>query len=232
MTEELPAAVLFGLLFAVLALSSALTVVGSWLVIWRYRGSVKRAMSASGVSPGQVELASARPPGAGQPPQAERLDVDVDGLYRSVASAPVIAAACSAVAGLAYALVLASTYVLALPAARTPTRFALTLWIDFWPVVVAAGFTAPRFVRWVAIGTLVYFTPFVLGLIALVLFPGPPPETIEAALQAAFDTVTPRMMFVFWIVFAGMPTGVLLLFLNPRLRAVSPLLLAFSMLLT
>ena len=227
MTEQL----LFGLLFAILAFSSALTVVGSSFVIWRYRRSVTRAMSTSGPGLGQVELASAAPPGAVPPAHSRRSGVDADTLYRSAAAAPSLAAAGSAVAGLAYALVLACAYVLAFPAARTPTRFALTLWIDFWPVVVAAGFTAPRFVRWIATGTLVYFMPFVLGMIALILFPGPPPQTAEAALQAAFDTVTPRMMIVFWIVFAGMPTGVLLLLLNPRLRAVSPLLLAFSMLL-
>ena len=212
MTEQL----LFGLLFAILAFSSALTVVGSWIVIWRYRRSVTRAMSASGLSPGQVDLASAVPPGAVPPAHSRRSGVAADTLYRSAAAAPSLAAAGSAVAGLAYALVLACAYVIAFPAARTPTRFALTLWIDFWPVVVAASFTAPRFIRWIATGTLVYFMPFVLGMIALILFPGPPPPTAEAALQAAFDTVTPRMMVVFWIVFAGMPTSVLLLLLNPR----------------
>jgi hypothetical protein len=36
-------------------------------------------------------------------------------------------------------------------------------------------------------------------------------------------------MATFWLAFAAPPTAVLLLFLNPRLRAVSPLMLAFAM---
>src|SRR6202043_3512206 len=135
---------------------------------------------------------------------------------------------CSAAAGLAYALVLAFAFVLAFPAARTPARFELTLWVDLWPVVVAAAFTAPRFTSWAVIGTAVYFLPFVLGTIALLVFPEPPAPSAEVALLAVFSTVTPRLMVVYWIMFAGVPTAVLLLFLNPRLRAVSPLLLAFS----
>jgi hypothetical protein len=82
------------------------------------------------------------------------------------------------------------------------------------------------------IGTAVYFVPFVLGTIALLVFPEPPAPSADVALLAIFDTVTPHRMVFFWVLFAGAPTGVLLLFLNPWLRAVSPLLLAFSMILT
>ncbi len=232
MTDQLPAAALFGLLFIVLAASSVLTLAGSWIVLWRYRRSVARAMSTSGSSTDAVALDSSARPDSRPTSRTGRSPVDAEALYRSAAEAPVLAAVCSGMAGLAYALVLAGAYVLAVPAARTPLRFTLTLWVDLWPVVIAAALTAPFFVRWIAVGTTAYFTPFVLGTIALLLFPGPPPASAEEALRAAFDTVTPRMMLVFWIMFAGLPTGVLLLFLNPRLRAVSPLLLAFSMLTT
>lgn len=232
MTDQLPAAALFALLFVVIAASSVLTLVGSWLVLWRYRRSVARAMSTSGVSTDAVVLDSTARLDSGPPSYTGRSPVDAETLYRSAAAAPALAAVCSGIAGLAYALVLACAYVLAVPAARTPLRFTLTMWVDLWPVVIAAAFTAPFFVRWIAVGTMAYFTPFVLGTIALLLFPGPPPTSAEAALRTAFDTVTPRTMLVFWIMFAGLPTSVLLLFLNPRLRAVSPLLLAFSMLTT
>jgi hypothetical protein len=230
MTDQLPAAALFGLLFVALAASSALTLVGSWLVLWRYRRSVARAMNTSGTSAEPVEPDSAAPAGRHPPSHAGRSRADADALYRGAATAPVLAAVCSGIAGLAYALVLAGAYVLAVPAARTPLRFTLTLWVDLWPVVIAAALTAPYFVRWISVGTVAYFTPFVLGTVALMLCPPPPPASTEAALRAALDTVTPRMMLVFWIMFAGLPTVVLLLFLNPRLRAVSPLLLAFSLL--
>jgi hypothetical protein len=241
MNELPPAALLFGLLFVVLAFSSALTLVGSWLIIWRYRRSVVRAMSASGFGAEEASPSfAATPPSAGMPtcgdlPAPARAGLSGGGgdpLFRSAVGAPWVAASCSAAAGLAYALVLAFAFVLAFPAARTPARFELTLWVDLWPVVVAAAFTAPRFTSWAVIGTAVYFLPFVLGTIALLVFPEPPAPSAEVALLAVFDTVTPRLMVVYWIMFAGVPTAVLLLFLNPRLRAVSPLLLAFSMIVT
>ncbi|MDH5341089.1 MAG: hypothetical protein OEW22_15000, partial [Rubrivivax sp.] len=229
MTDALPTATLFGLLFLVLAASAALALVGSWFVLWRYRRSVARAMSAIGIGarPAAPDVTAALDCDSTE--CTEHLRVDADALYRGAAKAPILAAACAGIAGLAYALVLASAYVLAFPVARTPLRFALTLWIHLWPVVLAAAFTAPRFVRWIAVGATAYFMPFVVGALALMLFPEPPPASVEAALQAAFDTVTPRMMLVFWLTFAGLPSGLLLLFLNPRLRAVSPLLLAFGM---
>ena len=230
MTDALPAAALFGLLFLVLAGSAALALVGSWLVLWRYRRSVARAMSTSGIGARSAAPDVTAALNSDSTARTEHLRVDSDALYRGAARAPMIAAACAGIAGLAYALVLASAYVLAFPVARTPLRFALTLWIDLWPVVIAAAFTAPRFARWIAVGTTAYFTPFVVGTLALMLLPELPPASTEAALQAAFETVTPRMMLVFWLMFAGLPSGVLLLFLNPHLRAVSPLLLAFGML--
>ena len=204
MNELPPAALLFVLLFVVLAFSSALTLVGSWLVIWRYRRSVVRAMSASGFGAEEARPSSAAtPPSAGMPARGDQpaparagLSGGGDGLFRSAVGAPWVAAACSAAAGLAYALVLAFAYVLAFPAARTPVRFALTLWVDLWPVVVAAAFTAPRFASWVLIGTAVYFVPFVLGTIACaVLFLA---ETAHGWSKNAFTVTTHAYGSVFY----------------------------------
>jgi hypothetical protein len=236
MNESSTAALLFSLLFLVLAFSSVITLVGSLLVIWYYRRSVVRGMNASGFCAEEAHHPlAATPPSPGTPargdlPAPVRAGLSGSGaaLFRSAVGAPRVAAACSAAAGLAYALVLAFAYVLAFPAARTPMRFALTLWVALWPVVVAVAFTAPRFARWALIGTTVYFIPFGLGTLALLVFPEPPPPSAEAALLAIFNTVTPHRMIFLWVVFAGVPTGVLLLFLNPKFRAVSPLLLAFS----
>ena len=237
--SEIPLAVLWGALFVTLLGSCALTLIGSWLVLWRYRRSVARAMSMSGF--GAVEQApagaAAASTGAGivstSPVTAsareERPSGRAEALFRRAVWAPWLETACLAAAGLAYALVLACAYLLATPAARTPTRFALTLWVDLWPLVIAAALTAPRFLRSAAVAAALYFTPFVLGTITLLVFPDAPADSVDAALLGLRDTVTPTVMVWFWIVFAGAPTGALLLSLNPRLRAVSPLLLAFTM---
>lgn len=232
-------AVLWGALFVTLVGSCALTLIGSWLVLWRYRRSVARAMSISGFGAIQQASAGAVPasPGVGvvstspvtTSPRGDRPSGRAEALLRRAVRAPWLETACLAAAGLAYALVLACAYLLATPAARTPTRFALTLWVDLWPLVIAAALTAPRFLRSAAVASALYFTPFVLGTIALLAFPDAPADSVDAALLGLRDTVTPTIMVWFWIVFAGAPTGALLLFLNPRLRAVSPLLLAFTM---
>lgn len=232
-------AVLWSALLITLVASCALTFIGSWLVLWRYRLSVARAMSMSGFEPVEQASSGVAPPapavgivssppvttnlGKGEPSDRAEL------LLRRVVQAPWLETGCLAAAGLAYALVLACAYLLAIPAARTPTRFALTLWVDIWPLVIAAALTAPRFLRSAAVGSALYFMPFALGTFALLAFPDAPADSVDAALLGLRDTVTPSLMVWFWIVFAGAPTGALLLFLNPRLRAVSPLLLAFTM---
>ena len=231
--------VLWGALFVTLVASCALTFIGSWLVLWFYRRSVARAMSMSGfgtieqasagVPPPSTEVGSVSTSPVTTSPGGEQPSDRAEALLRRAVRAPWLETGCLAAAGLAYALALASAYLLATPAARTPTRFALTLWVDLWPVVIAAALTAPRFLRSAAVGSALYFMPFVLGTIALLVFPDAPADSVDAALLGLRDTVTPTLMVWFWIIFAGAPTGALLLFLNPRLRAVSPLLLAFTM---
>jgi hypothetical protein len=107
-------------------------------------------------------------------------------------------------------------------------RFLLTLSVDCWPIVVAIGFTAPSFARAAAVGSAVYFAPFVVGTLVVLAMPSAPQDSIESVLATMNETVTPKFMLRQWFIYAGLPTAVLLLFLNPRTRAVSPLLLAFA----
>jgi len=46
--------------------------------------------------------------------------------------------------------------------------------------------------------------------------------------MALQETISPSLLLRYWLVYAALPSVVLLLFLNPRTRAVSPLLLAFT----
>jgi len=217
------------LLFIVLAGASILTLVGSLFVLWRYRLAVERAMrvnvrlgadahAATDTGRSPITLAATRMAGD-----------DRVALFRRAADAPRVEIACVVTAGLAYAAVLASALLLARVEVRTPWRFALTLWIDAWPIVIAMALSAASFARTAAIAAAAYALLFVVGTLVLIALPDDSPDSAGAMLVALGDTVTPAMMARFWLVFAAAPAAVLLLFLNPRLRAVSPLVLAFAM---
>ena len=234
--QELAPVVLFIALYVVLIVAALLTLIGSWLLIWRYQRGVEAAMHESGIdapsaasSPG-MPLAAEPPalaPGIpGPAPQPARADADA--LFERALGAPREAALGSLAAGLAFALILAVAFLVAVPEARTPLRFFFTVWVDCWPIVVAVAFTAPSFARWAAIGAIAYFIPFVVGVLVAMAIPEAPPHSIEAAVMGLQETISPSLLLRYWLIYAALPTVVLLLFLNPRTRAVSPLLLAFT----
>ena len=221
--------------FIVLAGASVFTLIGSWLVLWRYRRSVARAMRASGWAAGPQQAAESPIAPAVTAAASAPATTSADGereraqrLFSRAVHAPWVELACIGAGGVAYAIVLASAFLLANEAARTPLRFALTLWVDAWPIVIAAALVGPGFVRSAALGSALYAALFALGTLAAIAVPQPAAESVDAVLLALRDTVTPAMMVRFWLIFAAVPTAVLLLFLNPSLRAVSPLLLTFT----
>jgi len=237
--QELAPVVLFVALFLVLIVASFLTLVGSLLVIWRYQRGVEAAMHESGVAAAPVEAARAEVVGAA--PSAASGDArsasatqtpptrtDADALFARALRAPREAARSAAVFGLSFAVVLALAFLLAIPEARTVQRFLFTLWVDCWPIVIAAAFAAPSFARAAALGSVAYFVPFVVASLVVLVLPTAPAESIDAVLLEMRDTITPEWMLRQWFLYAALPTAALLLFLNPRLRAVSPLLLAFT----
>jgi hypothetical protein len=235
--QELAPVVLFIALYVVLVVAALLTLVGSWLLIWRYQRGVEAAMHESGIAAPAAAAAPATPlaapssatlaPGTPAPaPPAPRADADA--LLERARSAPREAALGSLAAGLAFALILAVAFLVAVPEARTLPRFLFTVWVDCWPIVVAVAFTAPSFARAAAIGAVAYFIPFVVGVLVAMAIPEAPPESIEAAVMALQVTIPPSLLLRYWLIYAALPTVVLLLFLNPRTRAVSPLLLAFT----
>ena len=232
-------------MFLVIAASSILTLLGSIAIIVLYRRAVLRAMNQSGFDQVAADAAGRSMPDAAvhdevptqviavEPPHADaQASTHADALHRRARQAPWHAARDLAIAGLAFALVLAAAYSLATPAARTLPRFAMTTWVDAWPVVLAAALVAPRFLRWGAIGAAIYFVPFVLGsLYALLTLPAGP-DSLDAGIAAAQTSVTPPFLLFMWSIYAGIPTVLLLLFLNRWTRAVSPMLLAFTTIVT
>ena len=234
--QELVPFVLFIALFVVLIVAALLTLIGSWLVIWRYQRGVDAAMNESGIDTSSgaapvgmtpaVESSSDLPSTRDPLPSAPTARADA--LFERALRAPREAALGSLAAGLAYALILAAAYLVVTPAARTPLRFLFTVWVDCWPIVVAVAFTAPSFVRGAAIGAIAYFTPFVIGMLVAMGLPEAAPQSADAAVMETWETMVAQHLLRFWLVYAALPTVMLLLFLNPRTRAVSPLLLAFT----
>ena len=237
--QELAPVVLFVALFLVLVVASLLTLVGSLLVIWRYQRGVEAAMHESGVAAAPVAAARAEAVGAvpsaasGEARSAATTSAvptrtDADAVFARALRAPREAARSAAAFGLSFAVVLALAFLLAVPEARTAQRFLFTLWVDCWPIVIAAALAAPSFARAAALCSVAYFVPFVVAPLVVLMLPAAPADSIDAVLLEMRDTITPEWMLRQWFLYAALPTVALLLFLNPRLRAVSPLLLAFT----
>ena len=236
--QELAPVLLFIALYAVLIVAAVLTLIGSSLLIWRYQRGVEAAMHQSGISADSVAPAQGTPqadesPGTAALPAAAPASTPVDGqaLLEGALRAPREAALGSLAAGLAFALVLALAFMVAVPEARTPLRFVFTVWVDCWPIVVAVAFTAPAFARAATLGAAVYFVPFVVGTVVALAIPEAPPQSLDEAVMGVQRTITPELLLRYWALYAALPTVVLLLCLNPRTRAVSPLVLAFAMII-
>src|SRR5215204_434723 len=139
--QELAPVILFIALYIVLVVAAFLTLIGSWLLIWRYQRGVEAAMHASGfasrsvASPGTAPAAASSVPASAVVAPAEASiasttppspRADADALFERARRAPRQAALASALAGLAFALVLALGFMVAVPDARTPLRFLFT----------------------------------------------------------------------------------------------------------
>jgi hypothetical protein len=138
MIEELTPQILAIGLLAVLLVAPGLTLLLSALILWLYRRAVLRAMAATA---GGVDVARSAGP---QPPMVVRRTeaaIDVD---RRLMRAPWRAAARYALAGAAFAVVMALAVGMAFPALRSASGFAVPLWITSWPVVMALALTACR----------------------------------------------------------------------------------------
>src|SRR4051794_13777828 len=93
--QELAPVVLFFALWVVLIVAAFLTLIGSWLLIWRYRRGVEAAMHESGIVAASVASAPDTPPGAQSSAAAARAcgpvpppQADADALFARALAAP------------------------------------------------------------------------------------------------------------------------------------------------
>ncbi len=227
--------------------ASVLTLIASTFLLWRYRRTVARLMSAQA---GEAEHRITR--GAqSETPSALALEESdsvkpkpisfspenhlADRLYRLTISEPRRHACKYAVAGVLFALLMglsgffafSQTQINYLRAAAHPLQFLFMFWTFVWPIVLTTNIVAATSQRnrWLAV--LSYFAVLLAlgGLVAL--------TSTEASFQAvnvtlpAWSGETPIRLVSKWNLFNFPPTLLFIIFRHRRVRAVAPLVLSF-----
>jgi len=210
---------LTGALPAVIIVSAVLTALVSIFLLWLYRRAVVRAMSArSGVAVAPLEAPQiSNVVRRGTFPVLEIIDssssfdllVSGGRAYRQALHSLNSCAGVYALGGLAYALVLTSAWMIVAQGGFILTRFLWLLFCYVWPTVLAVSLINPVFKKRIALSY--------GGLIVLVAVVG---------LVRNPDLTVGQLLFSWF--FSNVPGTVLLFaFMNRRVRAVGPLILAF-----
>ena len=208
-----------GMLVFLLLASAALTAPVSLILLWRYRSSVVRAMAgrAAADAPPSVEATASSPvPTAElqlQPLTAASVAAAQTATYRQIRHSLRIAIAVYVSAGLAYALVMTGALMIFTSEdGFPPTRFAVLLLSYAWPTVLAVCLVAAVTARQCAAVAGVYVALF---------------TAISLWALARNPDVTAGQIVILWLITNAPATLLLLAFLQRRVRAVGPLVLAF-----
>jgi hypothetical protein len=210
---------LTGALPVIIIVAAVLTALASIFLLWLYRRAVGRGMRAQagvlsqpvasasalpralgGSSPALAIIDSASHPEASSPGESE---------YRKSMRSLNQAAAVYAIGGLIYALVLTSAWVIAAGAGFNVVRFLLLLSHYSWPIVLVLSLLIPS--------SKPRIIPFYFAIVLII-------STI--ALIRSPD-LTLGQTVIRWLFANGPGTVLILAFLNRRVRAVGPLVLAF-----
>ena len=215
---------LTGILPAVMIASTVLTALVAVFLLWLYRRAVMRDMdTTSGAADMRAPSAALEAkPDADLPALAiTTLAVgsaavkshEAEDVYREANRSLRRAALVYLAGGLAYALVFAFAWLVVSEGGFMPVRFVWLFACYSWPIVLALGLVAvidPR--RHVAIAGVYGVMLIGIAVVALVRNP----------------VLTPGQLVFFWLYANGPGTVLLLAFLRRRVRAVGPLLLAFT----
>ena len=217
---------LTGELSAVLLLAAIVALPVSLGLLRRYRHAVIASMHERA----KERMAGSLPPEASTLPEVPGQSVSdlrtIDRASSSMAGpsaahlatllrAPWQAAVIYAVAGLGYALAMAAASLASWGIEFLPFRLLVFLWICAWPVVLTIGLVAAATRRARLLTTLGYFFVLaILGVVAIVRSP----------------TVSFGSIAVLWAINNVPATVLIWAFLNRRVRAVGPLVLAFMVL--
>lgn len=220
MTGATDSGILPGQLLAILLLATAFTLPVSMGLLTLYRRAVLRSMRARSDS---REIESPETFTSPNGPTQTAPDLVVldhassiavgpagEGIYSRLLRDPWRAAAIYAAAGLCFAAVMAAAFLI--PIGFSPFRYLSIFWIFAWPVVLTVNLVAAATWRARLATASAYFLAFaVLGAITLIRSP---------------DSSWGQLIAL-WLIINLPATVLLLVFLNRRIRAVGPLVLAF-----
>ena len=211
---------LTGALPAIIIVSALLTAVVSMFLLWLYRRAVVRAMSAQAgvvVTPVASAPVSSRvvsgslpvltiidsTPKLGEPPQG---GTGYTQATQSLKQTVLV----YATGGLVFALIMALAWVIAAGRGFSVVRFLLLLSYYSWPIILVVSLLTPTGRSRI----IPVYVAIVLAFIGIALIRNP-------------DDLTVGQLVYLWFFANGPGTVLLLAFLNRRVRAVGPLVLAF-----
>ncbi|GGY06876.1 hypothetical protein GCM10007160_37880 [Litchfieldella qijiaojingensis] len=228
MIEELTSQVVMATMLLILVVAPALTLVLSLLLLWRYRKAVHRAMKrASGYAPVDTPERLTNRIGETRPfPLAQDAGHSDATLLSCAIRRPWLNATRYVAAGLAFALVFASTAQIVFPSGLGLPGFLIALWLYLWPVFLALPLIVPLKKRhWVA-GFLAYVVMYALLSAWASTIHNIPAYHVGEIVVPSRSNVTPETMARLWLIVNAAPTVLMLLCLNRWIRAVVPLVLA------
>jgi hypothetical protein len=217
---------LTGQLTFILIVSAVLALAASFLLLFFYRRAVIKSMRRRGRSE-ILEPKGYLPPEAEHKPNDAPLSFnfvtrdaawtnrDAATLYRWANRRQWLIAAVHIIAGCCFAAAMTAAFLTAGKMSFSPFRFMFFTWANGWPVLMAVDLVVGLSRRGKLIGALVYFLiGTVVGTILLAKNPGVPMG----------------QLLYLWLELNAVPTVLLLIFLNRRIRALGPLVLVFMIL--
>ena len=217
---------LTGQLSFILVASTVLALVASYLLLRLYRRAVIRSMllrsrseilEAKGYLPPETEHRSHDAPlGFNFVTRAEaRTNRGAAMFYRRANRRQWLIAFVHVIAGCCFAAAMTAAFLAASKMDFFPFRFMYLTWANAWPVLIAVDLVVGLSRRGKLIGSVIYFLiGGVLGAVLLAKNPGLP---------------VGQLLYL-WLEFNAVPTVLLFVFLNRRIRALGPLVLIFMIL--
>lgn len=207
---------LTGQLSIVLISAAILALVVSLLILWRYRSTVIKSMRRPSRSPILAPSGHIPPDEPHRPPDTALMFDFVSAaaksnqLYRWARRRPWLAALIYAIAGAGFAATMTTAFLLSTKMALLPWRFLYLTWVNAWPVVLTTNLVATVRRR----GQMIVLAIYLVGGIAL-----------SGSLLDRSPDLTIVQLTYLWFNANAIPSLLLLLFLNRRIRAVGPLVL-------
>lgn len=222
MIEELTPQVAAAVAFVVVALTVLLGSTLALAVLVVYRRNVVRAMAQSGGGRAAADPGDGAHVASGRVPEPA---ATAEPLFERAEHAGRRSAAVDAAAGAAFAVVVAIAAWATVPALHTGPRSLLAFWLFAWPIVPALILTAPPRRLFRAGAVLVYAAALIAAQLVDALFDL---AVDDAQARPYLARLTPPQIVLAWLAVDGVPTALLAVFANRRMRAIGPLALGFA----